>query len=240
MERIDIPRGITFGYGYLSPIPPEGDSWDEWVITRGIAAALRDNRDLDDRTAHYIAAQLHEGQASALYSLASTGAIDEPRVHVELTYRFYDQTEQVQAWINWLGDYCLHREDKGPVDGWHEKVAEQDRIESAQLRQQATVADLDAAFGMQADEEIWDADEANWFGLVHREGRPGGLILSEDREGLRSIWETDSAVELVARWAAVNEGCAGSPTKTTNSTNEGSRGSPVVSLGEQHDQVNGD
>jgi len=38
----------------------------------------------DDGTARRIAAQLHSGQASALYSLASTGAIDEDRLYREI------------------------------------------------------------------------------------------------------------------------------------------------------------
>lgn len=68
LEALPVPRGTSFEYGFLSPIPPEGDSWDAWVIEHGIAASLREHRDIDDRTARYIAAQLHEGQVSALYS----------------------------------------------------------------------------------------------------------------------------------------------------------------------------
>lgn len=98
-------------------IAPETDeSTDEQAIREGIEAALREHRDIDDHTARTIAAQLHEGQASALYSLASTGNIDE-RVHDELTRNFDQQTDQVKNWINWLGTYCLNRPSKGPVTG---------------------------------------------------------------------------------------------------------------------------
>ncbi|HEY9470900.1 MAG TPA: antirestriction protein ArdA [Propionibacteriaceae bacterium] len=97
--------------------PETEESTDERAIREGIEAALRDHRDIDDRTAATIATQLHEGQASALYSLASTGMIDE-RVHDELTRNFDQQPEQVKDWINWLGTYCVHRPEKGPIPGW--------------------------------------------------------------------------------------------------------------------------
>ncbi len=36
-------------------------------------------------------------------------------------------------------------------------------------------------------------------------GRPGGLILSEDKQGFRHIWETDSDQELADRWGSVSD-----------------------------------
>lgn len=55
--------------------PVAEHSWDERVICAGVEAAEREDRHIDDRTARYIASQLHGGQASALYALASSGAI---------------------------------------------------------------------------------------------------------------------------------------------------------------------
>ena len=110
---------------HLHLVPPcenqhyDQESPDERVIREGIERALREGTELDDHTARYIASQLHEGQATALYSLASTGAIAE-EVHDELTRDFDQQPEHVQWWINWLGTYCLTREVKGPVPGWSE------------------------------------------------------------------------------------------------------------------------
>ena len=46
---------------------------DERSITLGIEAVRAADREVDDATARAIAAQLHGGQDSALYSLASTG-----------------------------------------------------------------------------------------------------------------------------------------------------------------------
>lgn len=113
---------------YLPLVPPPEESHDEQVIRQGIEEALREGTEINDHTARYIASQLHEGQTSALYSLASTGAIAEA-VQNELTREFDQQTEQVRNWINWLGTYCLNRQDKGPVLGWAESAAAIDRAE---------------------------------------------------------------------------------------------------------------
>src|SRR5882724_3380147 len=119
MERIPYQGGeqppIT------EAVMPPQETGDERVIREGIERALRDGTEIDDRTARYIASQLHEGQASALYSLASSGAIAE-EVHAELTRDFDHQPEHVRNWINWLGTYCLNREWKGPVTGWVEQA----------------------------------------------------------------------------------------------------------------------
>jgi hypothetical protein len=81
--------------------PPNQESQDEQVIRQGIEQALHEATEITDRTARYIASQLYEGQTSALYSLASTGAIAET-LSDELTRDFDQQTTQVQNWITWL------------------------------------------------------------------------------------------------------------------------------------------
>jgi hypothetical protein len=202
-ETCGSPHRLSLEYGYLSPIPPEDDSWDEWVIERGIKAATTEDRPIDDRTAHYIAAQLHEGQASALYSLASTGSIS-PDVHDEPARGSDRQTEQVQRWINWLDTYCADRADKGPVDDWNQHVRDQDRSDMEAIRRDQIIAGLDALFGEQPQEQVGDASEFDWFGLMRHDGRPGGLILTQDEQGFRHVWETDSDQELQARWQSVN------------------------------------
>src|SRR5215470_19542701 len=70
------------------------ETGDQRVIREGIERALRDGTEIDDRTARCIAAQLHGGQSSALYSLASTGIIPE-EVHAELTREFDQQADHV-------------------------------------------------------------------------------------------------------------------------------------------------
>jgi len=204
-QSAGAPRGASFEYGYLSPIPPEGDSWDEWVIERGIETALRDGRSIDDRTAHYIAGQLHEGQASALYSLASAGHI-APGIDDELAHGYDQQTDQARRWIRWLGGYCALRPDRGSVPGWAERAAEQDRADMEALRaaQREQEQDwLDSLFGEQPDEQVGSVDELGWFGLVRHEGRPGGMVLRQDEQGFRRVWETDSQQELDNRWAGI-------------------------------------
>jgi hypothetical protein len=205
VEDLSHRRRVSFEYGYLSPIPPEGDSWDEWVIEQGILSAIREGRDIDDRTAHYIAAQLHEGQTSALYSLASAGAIDDPSVHDELERGSEAQPLHVQNWINWLGEYCLHRTGKGPVDGWNGQVHEQDRADAERLRTQRSLADLDELFTTQLGTERGDVSELGWFGAVMHIDRPGGRILTLDEQGFRHVWETDRNEELIERWEEINQ-----------------------------------
>ena len=106
-------------------LPPE-ESHDERAIRLGIGQALADGRPIDDYTARYIASQLHGGQVSALYSLASTGNID-PAVFAELEADRETFEPQVQGWVDALHSYCQDRPDKGPIEGWLRRAAEQER-----------------------------------------------------------------------------------------------------------------
>jgi antirestriction protein len=105
----------------------ERASYDECVIREGIEAARAEQREIDDRTARLIAGQLHGGQTSALYSLTSSGAIDEARISQELAEEYARQTPRVREWIDWLSTYYLSRPDKGPVEGWVDRTEEQGR-----------------------------------------------------------------------------------------------------------------
>jgi antirestriction protein len=149
MERTPYSPGGELQDTPVALVPPyeeeqHEESHDERVIREGIEAAAREQREIDDRTARYIASQLHEGQASALYSLASSGAITED-VRDELTRDFDQQTEQVKTWINWLGTYCLNREDKGPVPNWAANAAALDREEDEARERQALFDRINAA-----------------------------------------------------------------------------------------------
>jgi len=104
-----------------SPPAPTVESWDERVIHDGIQAAGAEDRPIDNRTARYIAGQLHSGQASALYALASSGAITD-EVMGELVHERTVQTTPVQVWIDALIAYCVQRPDHGPVEGWVEQA----------------------------------------------------------------------------------------------------------------------
>jgi hypothetical protein len=209
-EQLQMPRDVTFEYGYLSPRPPQddpSDSWDEWVIEEGIKAALREGRSIDDRTAHYIAAQLHEGQDTDLYSLSSTGHVG-PSIDAELAQGYHLQTDQARKWIRWLSGYCAFRQDLGSMPNWTESAAAQDRADSVAIREAERERDpdwLDSLFGEQASEEVGSVDELGWYGLVRHDGRPGGYVLRQDEQGFRHVWETDSQAELDELWANVGQ-----------------------------------
>lgn len=102
------------------PVPIYEQLTDEQRIQRGIADALNEERPIDDVTARRIAAQLHTGQDSALYALASSGALDE-RLERELLESVQDLPPERDSWIDALLDYADARsEDRGPREDWAE------------------------------------------------------------------------------------------------------------------------
>lgn len=146
------------------------ESWDERVIREGIEAAVREARPIDDRTARYIAGQLHGGQVSALYALASSGAV-LAEVFNEMDMGRAEQPEQVRVWLASLTVYCAFRGESGPVARWVEQAEEQDRADLVQriasagvttLGQIATVhtADIDTVDD-ELDSFSW-GDAARW------------------------------------------------------------------------------
>lgn len=99
------------------PALPTGD---EARITRGIADAMSDGRTIDDATARRSAAQLHGGQASALYALASSGAV-EPEVLTEIADATGALPMTYETWGDALLDYVRDRaraRDHGPRRAW--------------------------------------------------------------------------------------------------------------------------
>lgn len=119
---------------YEVPPSDEQQSLDAYLIGQGIEAAVAEGRPIDNRTARYIAAQLHGGQTSALYALASSGAITD-RVMGELVDERTVQSPAVQTWIDALITYCAQRADHDPIPDW---------VEQAQAE---TAAELQARFG---------------------------------------------------------------------------------------------
>jgi hypothetical protein len=93
-------------------------SRDELVIAAGIWKARAEDGKIADDTARRIATHLHGGQASALYSLASTGAIDYEQIRQELEAAQGEHSDHVREWIDCLGNYVLGAGARGPVDGW--------------------------------------------------------------------------------------------------------------------------
>jgi antirestriction protein len=95
-------------------------STDERAIQFGIEAARAEDREVDDGVARCIAAQLHGGQDTALYSFVSTGNLEDERLDNELLELYRSPDPRILEWASVLGTYALHREDRGPVNGWHE------------------------------------------------------------------------------------------------------------------------
>jgi hypothetical protein len=198
------PPEITVEFGELRLIPPEGESWGEWVITRGIEAAERESHPVDNRTAHYIAAFLGDAANPALRNLARAGIVDGPGAQEELVGQFLRQTAQVRTWIDRLAEYCMHREDRGPIDDWQHDIVRQDRLEAEWLRRERIFDRIDELFqSVPPPQRLGNGADPGWHGLVRHEGRPGGWIVSEGAPGVRRVWESDSDNELEAAYVAL-------------------------------------
>ena len=98
---------------------------DQEVIDRGIRHAVAVGKVIDDRTARVIASAWHGGQWSALYSLASSGAVDADAALSELRQDHAsaqdddDMTaDDKRRELGALMDYVSHVGDRGPVQGW--------------------------------------------------------------------------------------------------------------------------
>lgn len=107
--------------GETSPVSTGEQPSDADRIEAGIVRAQESASFIDDATARVIASQLHDGQASALYAFASTGAIDIERMDAELkaTYEAFDGVDpRVQQWAVELATYAFRRPEHGAVEGW--------------------------------------------------------------------------------------------------------------------------
>jgi antirestriction protein len=92
---------------------------DDQLIHLHITEALREERPIDHATARAIASQLHGGQASALYALASSGAVvDDVRSELDAWREDNATGVEVEPWLDALDEYLGSREDHHPVAGW--------------------------------------------------------------------------------------------------------------------------
>jgi hypothetical protein len=105
---------------YHDPVP----GWHELEIAvsdneriyYGITEALHHDRPIDHSTARAIAAQLHGGQASALYALASSGVMVEG-LALELDTVRRDASVQLEPWLDALDEYLAWRDEHHPIEG---------------------------------------------------------------------------------------------------------------------------
>jgi hypothetical protein len=50
---------------------------------------------------------------------------------------------------------------------------------------------------------VGEADGFGWYGFVRHYDRPGALILRQDEQCRRYVWETDSDERAVQQWQAI-------------------------------------
>jgi antirestriction protein len=151
------------------PPPAADESWDERVIREGIEAAIRDGRPIDDRTARYIAGQLHGGQASALYALASSGAV-RAEVFDELDRDRTERSAQVRVWLASLTVYAALRGESGPVADWTEHSEAQDRADLMRRISSAsvtTLGEIATVHTADADAAEVEPDAYSWGDAAH-------------------------------------------------------------------------
>ena len=81
---------------------------------------------IDATTARMIASQEHAGQASGLYSFASTGAIDLSQIAPEFITSAREAIDAEDAdrqrALEALSYYLHYKGNRGPVDNWHQNT----------------------------------------------------------------------------------------------------------------------
>src|SRR5262249_59985016 len=83
---------------------------DRQVIHRGIDLAHYHRREIDNRTARTIAAQLQRGPNSALYTFAVNETVSD-LLYDELDQVLLGRSPTVRRWVNALARYCLSKYD---------------------------------------------------------------------------------------------------------------------------------
>jgi hypothetical protein len=91
---------------------------DQDIIRHGVAMAEAENREIDDLTAKVIASQWHSGQTSALYALASSGAIVHNDVWGEVHDSYNTASAEDRKALDFLGTYLLLAGVRGPLSSW--------------------------------------------------------------------------------------------------------------------------
>ncbi len=82
-------------------------------IRQGIEASLQDEAVIDERTARLIASQLHDGQASPYYALASSGYIDREPLLDSIARDAQNENLDEEA-RSWLGHLVMYVESTKP------------------------------------------------------------------------------------------------------------------------------
>ncbi|MGH3901709.1 MAG: hypothetical protein ACRDTA_26335 [Pseudonocardiaceae bacterium] len=94
---------------------------DDQLIHFHITEALREERPIDHATVRVIASQLHGGQRSPLYALASSGAlVDGLRAELDGWRADNETGVEVEPWLDALNEYLDNRDDPNRIEGWHQ------------------------------------------------------------------------------------------------------------------------
>jgi hypothetical protein len=94
---------------------------DADLINYFIDEAERLQQPISDHTARCIAAQLHSGVNSKYLDLATTGAINQEMLELEITVDWHDGRldPECKRWLFALMCYVIETGDREPVAGWH-------------------------------------------------------------------------------------------------------------------------
>lgn len=105
------------------------ESPDDLAVHRAMKQAELEDRNVDDASARRIAAQLHTGQDSAMYSLASSGAVDQEALAAEVHREYWkpDTDERMKRMYNHISTYAIQHAGRGPVEGWYKLTDDQER-----------------------------------------------------------------------------------------------------------------
>lgn len=117
------------------------ESPDDQAIRLGLEQAMAEQRVITDEVARRIAAQLHTGQTSAMYSLASCGAVDYDRLSAEMRQETAtEQDPRIRGMYSFLGLYAEANAGREPIANWYELTADPpDAPEQATYRPEVEV-----------------------------------------------------------------------------------------------------
>jgi len=123
-------------------------------IEIGIAAAIKDNLVIDDRTARMIAANVGSIETPMLDLFATTGHMDQETFEELSRIRIsQDATQQQARWIDWLGGYWLDRQRR------QADATPEERARSPTYEPRAYIVDL-TSFERNIDHGLWvDANQ---------------------------------------------------------------------------------
>ena len=105
----------------MSEYLPEPETDEERLIRLSIDNAAELDLPITDQAVRLIAGLIHGGQATAMYSLASCGAINMHGLEREVVLDYNDPStvEPQISWLAAIAGYAGAHGDRGPVEGWY-------------------------------------------------------------------------------------------------------------------------